>query len=205
MNPRIKPVAQTIAALVLLPAFALAAQGQARSRPDPVQRELQRQLQQEMMERALEEGPRDPVERDRRLAVEQIREDYMRIQVVNNELVLAAMRGGVLDLKLVTKTSAEIRKRAERLRHNLVLPEPDKAAERARAEAGDEEARLRASVLALGKLVAGFVRNPIFREVKVVDAQSAVRARRDLEEIIELSGEVKKGSEKLNKEARKSN
>ena len=155
--------------------------------------------------RRIEEGLRRPAERaEPQLAVVQIKEDYVRIQVVNSDLARAASQGGALDLKLVAKSAAEIRKRAERLKHNLALPEPEQSAERPAAEAGDEEARLRASVSTLGRLIAGFVRNPIFREVGVFDARSAATARRDLEEIIGLSGRLKKESERLNKAVQKS-
>jgi hypothetical protein len=155
--------------------------------------------------RRIEEGLRRPAERtEPQLAVAQIKEDYVRIQVVNGDLARAASQGGALDLKLVAKSASEIRKRAERLKHNLALPEPEQAAERPAAEAGDEEARLRASVSTLGKLIAGFVRNPIFREAGVFDARSAATARRDLEEIIGLSGRLKKESERLNKAVQKS-
>ena len=41
--------------------------------------------------------------------------------------------------------------------------------------------------------------NPMFKEVKVVDAQWSAKARRDLEDIIELSDGIKRSSKKLGK------
>ena len=205
MSRMVKPVALSTTALLLAAVFALTVEGRQSTAPrsgvDRVLAERARVIN----NRRIEEGLRKPAERtEPQLAVAQIKEDYVRIQVVNSDLVRAASQGGALDLKLVAKSASEIRKRAERLKHNLALPEPEQAAERPAAEAGDEEARLRASVSTLGKLIAGFVRNPIFREVGVFDARSAATARRDLEEIIGLSGRLKKESERLSKAVQKS-
>ena len=44
-----------------------------------------------------------------RLATAQIREDFVRLQVVNNDLAKARARADALDLKFVSKSAAEIR------------------------------------------------------------------------------------------------
>jgi hypothetical protein len=62
--------------------------------------------------------------------------------------------------------------------------------------------QLKPSLRKLGKLIFDFVENPFFKEVSVVDTHLTTKARRDLEEIIELSGQIKNNSEKLNKVAR---
>lgn len=169
-----------------------------------MQREMQRQLEREMMERALEAELSSPSERDLRLALAQIKEDFLRIQVVNHELLRAASRGGELDLKLVAKSASEIKKRAERLKRNLALPEPEKRPKGLTAEAWGEPEQLRSSLSALDALILRFVNNPVFKSVTIVDAQLSAKARRDLEEIIELSSQLKKGSEQLHKAAQKS-
>ena len=169
-----------------------------------MQREMQRQLEREMMERALEAELSSPSERDLRLALAQLKEDFLRIQVVNHELLRAASRGGELDLKLVAKSASEIQKRAERLKRNLALPEPEKRPQRLTAEAWREPEKLRSSLTAMAVLILRFVNNPVFKSVTIVDAQLSAKARRDLEEIIELSSQLKKGSEQLHKAAQKS-
>lgn len=150
--------------------------------------------------RMLENEARKPVDRyEPRLAYTQIREDFARIQAVNNDLAQSVSRGGSLDLKFVAKSASEVKKRAERLKQNLALPQPEKNTKRPRAEVGTEPEQLKSSLSALGELVAGFVSNPIFKNAGVVDAQMSVKARRDLEEIVELSGGIKKSSERLSK------
>jgi hypothetical protein len=46
------------------------------------------------------------------------------------------------------------------------------------------------------------VDNPFFKEINVVDAQQTAQARHDLEEIIKLSEQLKKGSEELDNDPR---
>jgi len=53
----------------------------------------------------------------------------------------------------------------------------------------------------LGRLIFGFVDNPFFKEESVVDTQLTTKTRRDLEDIIELSKQIKKRSDRFAKEA----
>jgi hypothetical protein len=147
------------------------------------------------------EEARRPVEQqqiDRRLVFAQISEDFLRIQVVNDELAQALSPTGPLDLKYVAQATSEIKKRAGRLKFNLALPEPEERAKRPKVEVLTDE-QVRAALAALGPLIDGFAHNPIFKASKVLDAQMSIKAGTDLEEIIELSGQLKKGIERLNK------
>ncbi len=221
MNLTIKFTLQITATVVLASALAplaLSQQGSAaprqpsgsgnRSRPSDFRseraiREVERRdmRAREFNLRMLEsELRRRPAERQElHLAYAQIREDYVRLQVVYNGLAQAVSQGGALDPKFVAKSASEIKKCAGRLKYNLALPEPEKDSKRPKSEVGAAAEQLKPSLSALGELIAGFVNNPMFKEVKVVDAQGSAKARRDLEEIIELSGEIKRGSKKLNK------
>lgn len=140
-----------------------------------------------------------------KLALAQIKEDFVRIQVINNELagMVSRARRGPLDLKLVSKSAADIRKRAARLRDNLVLPEFEKVFEIPRVEAPTEAERLKSSLGLLRGLILEFVHNPNFKNPQLVEVQAAMKARRDLEDIIEVCGWVKQSSEKLHKEDQK--
>ena len=160
-----------------------------------------RERQRVMTTRRIEEGLRRPAERARReeeerLAFAQIEEDYVRIQIVSKELAEAVSTPGTPDLKLVAKSTSEIGKRAERLLHNLALPELTPDVERVKVPAKGQ-AQLQPSLLMLRRLIDRFVRSPFFREVNVIDAQVSTRARRDLEGIIELSDRLKKECEGL--------
>ena len=145
---------------------------------------------------------RPPNKHEERLTLEQIKEDYLHIQIASRDLSQAVSLGDALDLKSVAKSSLEIRKCAKRLKHNLVLPKSaEEVSKLADASAGTEAAQLKSSVTALNNLIDGFVNNPLFHKVNVVDAQSSVKARRDLEQIMLLSEHVKRSSEKLDRAA----
>jgi hypothetical protein len=205
MRPNVWLVARTAAALALVAvACASNVQGRQTTRTNSID-QLLRERQQIIYGRAMEEGMRRPAERaeeKQRLALAQIKEDYVRLQVVNKDLSKAASQPTPLDLKEVAKSTAEMKKRAERLLENLALPEPQEEAARSRPNDIEREEQLKASVLALGQLVERFVRNPIFREVNVIDAQASTRARRDLQSIITISDRLKRESEKLDRDPR---
>ena len=136
-----------------------------------------------------------------RLALAQIGEDFRQMQIVNNEMMRATFSGGApraLDYERISKATAEINRRAARLRANLQLPareERDEARETEREIAGEKE--LRSSLLSLDELIMGFVNNPTFRKQGVLDAQHSARASRDLQSIIRLSQRIKQRAEKL--------
>ena len=166
-------------------------------------REASESDEREMMLELTERYHRSGERREPRLAFAQIREDFVRLQVVNNDLAKAISGGGELDLKLVAKSASEIKKRAERLKENLALPEPDegeKAPAATPAAPADVE-QLRTAVSRLDGIILRFANNLHAKGVKRFDVASSARLRLDLEAIVALSGRVKKGSEKLGEAA----
>lgn len=213
-----KPIIQLPAAAILTSALALPILGERGTalgqtggggRIGSERRERERResdlRQRQFNLRMLEKELRRPVERhEPQLALTQIREDFMRLQTINNDMAQANSQGGALDLKFIAKSAAEIKKRAGRLKYNLVLPEPEKGTKRPKAEVGAETEHLKTSLSRLSGLILGFVSNPLFQNANTVDAELSAKARRDLEGIIELSEGIKKSSERLNKVAQKS-
>ena len=53
----------------------------------------------------------------------------------------------------------------------------------------------------LNDLMTSFLTNPVFSDMGTLDNQLAAKARRDLESLIDLSDVVRKGAEKLGKQA----
>ncbi|HVF28321.1 MAG TPA: hypothetical protein VM943_08790 [Pyrinomonadaceae bacterium] len=145
--------------------------------------------------------PNEPLEPQ--LALAQIREDFLHMQMVNRDMAQMVLTGVPLDPKIIAKSAAEIKKRAGRLKFNLMLPEPEKGAKLPKSEVFVEPEHLKSSLAALSELITCFVNNPMFQNANTIEADLAAKARRDLEEIIELSGHVKKSSEKFDKVARK--
>lgn len=216
MNSAIRFVVLSTAACALASVFAGTSSGRQQRRGVGNSAEVER-LERERRDREMREA--DLTEReftlrnmepDRRpagppaprLALAQIREDFVRIQVLNNDLARAVSRGDALDLKLVSKSAAEIKKLATRLRDNLVLPETAKDDERPEAKAVAPPTQLAPALSALDGLILKFVDGVASRGVYRLDAQSSAKARQELEAIIELSAQVKKASERAGKTAR---
>jgi hypothetical protein len=188
---------------VVASALALLALGQVSTsnqgrvgRTDPVQRELQRQFEREIIENALRERPARHAQPYAQPVLAQIREDFLRLQVIDRKMMQALSESNALDLEFVTKSAAEIKKLARRLKKNLALDGRDSAAT-SRAEIEVSTASLRLSLYELSKLIEQFVSNPMFKEARLADVQLATKARRDIQGIIELSGEVKSSSQRL--------
>src|SRR5215218_5036315 len=94
---------------------------------DENERDLEDRIAYQRLRAALAANRSERPRVDPQLALEQLQEDFTRLQLLNKELVLTSSRGNALDLKFVERSTAEIRRRAERLMSNLALPEPEDA------------------------------------------------------------------------------
>ena len=201
-----QPVLSAAAAL-LFAAFTVGAQDQAARNAERVARErMAREAaeseEREMMLALTERYHRSGERREPRLAFAQIREDFVRLQVVNNDLAKAVSGGAQLDFKLVAKSASEIKKRAERLKENLALPEAEEDVKPPASPAPTDPEQLRKALSRLDGIVLRFTNSLHTKGLGRSDAQSSARLRLDLEAIIGLSERVKKGSEKLGEAAR---
>jgi hypothetical protein len=192
-------------ALLLFVSISISAQGSSQTtrptRPDPIQRELQRRFESEAIERVLAEGPHRRPDYERRALLTQIRQDFLQIQIVNDELQKSAANTRPLDLKLIAKSAAEIARCAQRLQGNLALPknEEDLKSQEAKELIPKEltPSGLRLLLGVLNGAINAFVANPVFEKSGVVDAKLSAQASSDLGQIIEVSKQVKKSSERL--------
>ena len=201
-----KPVLSAAAAL-LFAACALVAQGQQsrtaeREARERMARDAAESEEREMMLALAERYHRSGEQREPRLALAQIREDFLRLQVVNNDLAKAVSGGRELDFNLVAKSASEIRKRAERLKLNLVLPEAVEGAKVPASTPPADAEQLRVALSRLDGIVLRFANALHAKGVRRFDAQSSARLRLDLEAIIGLSERVKNSSEKLKRSGR---
>jgi TonB family protein len=133
---------------------------------------------------------RRPRKSNPQLALAQLQDDFTYIQKINKQLGLAALGKADLDLSFVTKSAAEINKRAERLKDNLALPVEAESAEPIKQYTVENASQLKAPIVDLARLILDFTDNAFFQEAGVVETPEAHRARRDLEKIIWLSEEI---------------
>jgi len=138
----------------------------------------------------------------RRNLFPQINDDFQRIQVIHNEMVRMLQPDQNLNYDRLVDLTGDLKKRSERLRENLSLPEPEKTeAPHAHSEALDET-HLKKTIADLHDVIANFVASPIFKNLGVVDAKVVDAAREDLEDIINLSDEIKREAKTLGKSAK---
>ncbi|MFN2511043.1 MAG: hypothetical protein ABR568_06305 [Pyrinomonadaceae bacterium] len=174
---------------------------QTGSRPYPVGRrveEMNRQAEQYEREGRSRSEKRDE-RRDRkpsRAAAVQVREDFGRIQIIYNELVLAMSAGKILEDNFIADALEGINKSAIRLKSNLALPRIDDKENDQKKENG-LEVKLQRSLTLLCSHISNFVTNPLFESSGALDVELSIKASRDLDEIIELSDHLKKKTEKL--------
>ena len=176
-----------------------------RSRPISVDRR-EEQLNRQIMENArddlnreLKRGKSKSGERIKAQKLEQVKKDFEELQAGYNRIVLAIASKQNLYNDSIFATVAEINKSAARLKENLALPHPKADEEKAAQQSNAELTEIKKSLLTLEKHIYSFVTNPLFEMPNVLELELAGKAGRDLDRIIELSGNIKKDGEKLAK------
>jgi len=127
----------------------------------------------------------------------QIKEDFLRIQIIDDDLKAQAGREDAVGLKLVARSASEIKRCAARLKDNLSLPEIAAVSDPPNPGVNAGLAQLRSLLSSLSKSIRAFTENPLFESARVVDAGLSAHARRDLQQIIDLSKKIRKTSERL--------
>lgn len=206
MNNRAKSTAKLYAHLAasifLVCAAASTLRAQGGRNPSPAT--IARNAEQDMMSREwnlthMTEQVNGQFKKERVSVFRQVREDFTNIQLVNNKMLKTVFVDKSLDYKLISATTDEIRKRAQRLKVNLMLPKPDDAEKGRDDQPPPDEERLKASLLTLDRSIMSFVNNPVFKTPDVIDPGLAAKAGRDLESIIEFSDAIRKNAQGLSK------
>jgi hypothetical protein len=192
-------------------AFAASLQAQQQRNPiDIYMAERARQRVEAELRRDLEHirdegGIKPPVmdQRQKLALMAQIKEDFHRIQVVNNEMLRTAFaKERAPDYDSLSEKAADIKRRASRLKATIKLPPPREERKQKQQEITDSEG-LKASLLELRDLIGSFVTNPYFQKKPgVIDVQGSDKASSDLRDIIELSDAIKKNARRLEKHSK---
>jgi hypothetical protein len=210
-----RAVAQTICGLAAVAALMMEgvalAQQSLPSAPvvkDPKSQTRERQDREATL-RSAEVGAALDKAKEHRVAIdiEQIKQDYKRIQILRNEMAHIVLANQPFDYKLIAEKAEAVGKSADRLKTRLM----PKAAEPKAAEPKAPEAKptaqknqlalnqveIKGALVRLCKLIDHFVENPALKNPDVTNAQHATQAEGDLLSIIELSSNVKRSAEKL--------
>jgi hypothetical protein len=151
--------------------------------------------------RALEIGANNP--KDSKTILAEVNEDFNRLRAINDEFKTVASPPATINYKSISDDAVEIKKRGTRLRINLAgLPKAEKDEKRQKENVPQDETQMRSLLSSVNVLMSGFLTNPVFSDMGTLDNQLALKARRDLDALIELSDVVRKGAEKLAKTTR---
>jgi len=139
--------------------------------------------------------PPDPRHMEALMA--QIEEDFNRILLRHNKLVLINSSDQALDYRFVSEAAAEIRKRASRLQSTLALREPESQKRSNEESAEFNELQLKDALLTLCKSIKSFVTNPVIQTPGTVHVGHLETARRDLARVIKISSDISENAERL--------
>jgi hypothetical protein len=157
-------------------------------------------MEQEMQVRG-DVRDRGPETEDKlREILNELNEDFQHIQTLNDNLLIMANANDGFNYTRVAEMTVELRKRARRFRDNGNFP-PPAAAPKDEKKLGEinQAQEMKEALLLLNDRINKFVENPLFKSPEWSDKEQRARASRDLETIIEMSIQIKKGAEKLSK------
>jgi len=109
-----------------------------------------------------------------------------------------ASQSGDPDFKAIGVATGEIRKRAKRLRSKLALPRSEPTDILRELELPADRPQLKLSMYALATLISDVVQNPL-PTGRVLYVVESLKARKDLDEIVELSGRIRRQCELFSK------
>lgn len=193
-------LAIAVVLLIAAPAFA---QGRGFPRESEAERNERILAEREFMLRSMGKGKKKDIQVEpQRLTLSQVKEDYEGLQLANNNILKMMSQSRELDEKVVFTATAEIRKRASRLKSFVTSLGIIEDVERKKEPADLDPALIRSSLLVLDASIMRVIENPIFKRIdKVVDVESSTKARNDLEFISVLSERVRRSIERTMKQA----
>jgi len=134
------------------------------------------------------------------LNVRALEEDFNRLRVISEQFKLATAASEPINYKATSDYAVEMKKRGTRLRINLAgLPKTKKDEKRPKEIVPQDEAQMRSLLSSVNVLMTDFLTNPVFSDMGTLDNQLALKARRDLDALIELSDVVRKSADTLAK------
>jgi hypothetical protein len=187
-------------AIAFFLATPMLAQSPRPSESDPARARFEDTSRREMQLRSMGNTTKkttDPKELE--AIVAQVKQDFERILTLHNEIVRAISADKVLDQDFVSSATAEIKKRASRLQTTLALDQPAAGEQNQQKVKKLDGAHEKDALIMLCKQIKSFVQNPVIETPGTVDIQQLARARRDLQDVIQLGDSINKSAERLKK------
>ena len=193
--------------VALLIALAAPVLAQQRPLPPADRTNAERAQQQEMTRREIklrnvgEPAAKSSDPKRLQALMDQLDEDVKRILTLHNEIVRATAADKTLDYNFVSDAAAEIRKRASRLQGTLAM-KTESVDQNHQRRIKYADSQVKDALIALCKHIESFIANPVIESPGTVDLVQSGRAGSDLSDIVELSGNIRKSAERLNKTPR---
>jgi hypothetical protein len=130
--------------------------------------------------------------------IAQVKEDFERIQVVRNEIVRVTSATSRWNYKFISDATGEIKKRSSRLKNNLALADPEGEEKSQQKEGELDREQMEDALLVLCNRIESFVKSSIFEAPGVLDVDGSAKATRDLDDMIQLSSNIRKSAKQLN-------
>jgi hypothetical protein len=143
-------------------------------------------------------GPKPDTMIDR-AALKRLNDDFTRIQVIRLAMVRDIKNGRPFEYKRLSDDTAEIRKRASRLREGLVLSEQDQNDHQPLEKIEFDKEKIQDAVSDLCLEISRFIENPMFKPGGVFNVRNAKEAERSLNTVINLSSNIKNSANNLRK------
>jgi len=195
-----------MSALILLTLLAAPVFAQLVSGPPPIDTvNTDRIRQQEMSSREYQlrnfgkesNAPKD--QRQLKALMAQTEEDFTRILTLHNEIARAITTNDTLNYQFVSEATGDNKKRASRVQSSLALPLSTEEAAKFEKSDPQKDLPIKDELIRLCNQIRSFVTNPSIENPNTINAEQMTKARRDLEDLIQLSGKIKKDAEKLNR------
>ncbi|HEY6216828.1 MAG TPA: hypothetical protein VIW74_09175 [Pyrinomonadaceae bacterium] len=128
----------------------------------------------------------------------QTEEDFNRILTLHNEIARVLTSNNDLNYRFISDATAEIKKRASRVQSSLALRlSPEEAVDLEKTPA-PKDLPVKDELIKLCHQIRSFVTNPSIENPNTINVEQMTKARKDLETVIQLSGQIKKDADKLN-------
>lgn len=162
--------------------------------------QVRRQLSLEERQAVLRSVKREPLKRTEFTEADwqRIAHDFKSLQVESSKLLQIMSVTPVPDYTLIRLTTVEVKKRAQRLKHLLLFPQPKTETQVERIDVLKLH-DLRLLTDQLMTRVDAFVSNPIFERLRVFNVTEAERASADIAAIVRIVQDIRKGAEALRK------
>ncbi len=193
---------QFISILITCVFFTISAHAQISpnyGKPSPIETDMR--FRDWALERMKQRKASTPVEQ--KLAYDQLKKDFAELQELNNDIIKAKSAGETTDFGLIAKKAGEIHKIANRLNSTLLLPEKKEETAKITNPPSNPNVNLTAVLTILDNVIFKFVKNPMFKNVEVIDVNDSKGAKEDIDRILLLSERAQKKAESMNKTSAK--